>query len=412
MEIQINPKHCGGTVFAAQPARLHLGGQNAEGVDTLQFRLPAAWAGCTVLLYLRRSDGTQLAPIALDDHGSVTVDRRLTGCVSGQWMLAAADGSGYTAYTRPGSYDVYATLPIDGGVEDLPPSQYEQFVARVLESAGTAARAAQNAAASESSAAASAAQAQAAAGKAVAGGTQAADGAARAEAAAARAEAIVPEDGTVRSVNGKGGVVVLSAQDVGALPCPAQPVDGELLRILHTDPDTGRLTLSTSPLPDLSGYVQSDTVPSAQTAGAVKVNAAYGVTVRADGTLCIVPATEAQLDTLTDTTCPLVPARLPYGVRKTLTRTDAGWTAAEQTQALHTLGADTAFYSKTEADERFGTAYTLPAATDSALGGVKVGTGLRVAADGTLSAAIDAGTADLTAGSSALDSGALYLVYE
>ena len=411
MEIQITQKSCGGTVFAAQPARLHLGAQNAEGVDTLQFELPDAWADCTVLFYLRRSDGIQLAPIPLE-NSCVTVDRRLTGCTSGQWMLAAATGSGYTAYTRPGSYDVYATLPIDGGVEELSPSQYEQFVARVLESASTAARAAQNAAASESNAAASAALAQAAAGKASASGTQAVDCAARAEAAAARAETLAPEDGTVRSVNGKGGVVVLSAQDVGALPRPAQPVDGELLRILHTDPDTGQLTLSTSPMPDLNGYVRSSTIPSAEAAGAVKADSAYGVSVRADGTLCTVPATEAQLDALTDAHCPLVPARLPYGVRKALTSADASWTEAEQTRALHLLGADTAFYSKAEADALFGAGYTLPAATASTLGGVKVGSNLSISPDGTLTANLSAGTADLTAGSSPLASGAVYLVYE
>lgn len=88
-------------------------------------------------LYLRRSDGVQLAAIPLDADDSVTVDRRLTGSVRGQWMLAAIGSGSYTAYTRPGSYDVYATLPTDGGSEELPPSVYEQFVARVLGKAHT-----------------------------------------------------------------------------------------------------------------------------------------------------------------------------------------------------------------------------------------------------------------------------------
>jgi hypothetical protein len=78
-------------------------------------------------------------------------------------MLAAIDASGYAAYTRPGSYDTYAILPTDGGAEELPPSQYEQFVARVLESASTASTAAQRAAASAASTASNAAQAQTAA---------------------------------------------------------------------------------------------------------------------------------------------------------------------------------------------------------------------------------------------------------
>ena len=57
MEIEILKQQCGGTEFVPQPHRLHLGAQNAEGVDRLQFILPAAWAGCTMALYLRRSDG-------------------------------------------------------------------------------------------------------------------------------------------------------------------------------------------------------------------------------------------------------------------------------------------------------------------------------------------------------------------
>lgn len=43
------------------------------------------------------------------------------------------------------------------------------------------------------------------------------------------------------------------------------------------------------------------------------------------------------------------------------------------------------FYTKSEADKKFGTPYTLPAATVSTLGGVKVGDYLDIAADGTLS---------------------------
>ena len=61
MEIEILEQQCGGTEFVPRPHRLHLGAQNAEGVDRLQFILPAAWAGCTLALYLRRSDGVQLA---------------------------------------------------------------------------------------------------------------------------------------------------------------------------------------------------------------------------------------------------------------------------------------------------------------------------------------------------------------
>lgn len=66
MKIQIIHRACGGTEFLPQPSRLHLGAQNAEGVDRLQFQLPKSWADCAIALYLRRSDGTQLAPVPLD----------------------------------------------------------------------------------------------------------------------------------------------------------------------------------------------------------------------------------------------------------------------------------------------------------------------------------------------------------
>ena len=50
------------------------------------------------------------------------------------------------------------------------------------------------------------------------------------------------------------------------------------------------------------------------------------------------------------------------------------------------LGADlTAYYTRLEADAKFGTPYTLPPATADQLGGVKVGDYLDIAADGTLS---------------------------
>ena len=111
MKIQIIHRACGGTEFLPQPSRLHLGAQNAEGVDRLQFQLPESWADCAIALYLRRSDGTQLAPVPLDGDACVTVDRRLTGCTGGQWMLAAVSGSGYTAVKNlPDHFILFHTL--------------------------------------------------------------------------------------------------------------------------------------------------------------------------------------------------------------------------------------------------------------------------------------------------------------
>lgn len=350
MEIEILEQQCGGTEFVPRPHRLHLGAQNAEGVDRLQFILPAAWAGCTLALYLRRSDGVQLAAIPLDADDSVTVDRRLTGSVRGQWMLAAIGSGGYTAYTRPGSYDVYATLPTDGGSEELPPSVYEQFVARVLESAHAAAESARRAENGAADTAMQAALAQKTADKILADRTDAEASAKRAEAAALRAESYAPTGGQVLSVNSKGGAVQLNAQDVGAVPSPAQPLPGEVVRILSVDAATGAVQTDTTPLPDLRPYVRSETVPTAATPGAVRADGQYGVAVRADATLTTVPATAAQ----------------------------------EKAAALLQLGADDRFYSKAEADRKFGMGCTLPCATAAVLGGVKVGRGLTVSADGTL----------------------------
>ena len=214
MQIKITSRTLGGTEFTAQPARLHLGAQNAEGVDRLVFQLPAEWAGCSITLHIRHSDGTLAAPLVLDAAHSAPVGRSFTGWPAGQWMLAATDGSGYTAYTRPGRYDVYEI------------------------------QAAQNSAASEASAARQAQAAADAAERAALNGSRAATSASRAESAALRAESFAPEDGTLLSVNGKGGAVVLDAQDVGALPAPVAPQAGALLRVLSIRSD-GSLVVDT-----------------------------------------------------------------------------------------------------------------------------------------------------------------------
>ena len=386
MQINITARDFGGTEFLAQPHRLHLGAQKAEGVDQLEFSLPEQWNGCVVTLHIRHADGTLAEPLALDEAGCVGVGRSFTGWASGEWMLAAANGNGYTAYTRPGSYDCYAILPIDDDAEELPPSLYEQFVARVLESARAAAESARRAENGAADTAVQAALAQKAADKILADRTDADACAKRAEAAALRAESYAPADGRVLSVNGKGGAVRLTAQDVAAVPRPAQPLPGAVVRILSVNSATGAVQTDTTPLPDLRPYVRSETVPTAKTSGAVRADGQYGVAVRADATLTTVPATAAQLDRMTEAYAPLTPALLPYGVKKALTSAAgaAGWSAQEKAAALLQLGADDRFYSKAEADRKFGTAYTLPCATAAVLGGVKAGRGVTVGADGTL----------------------------
>ena len=182
MKIQITALGRGGcTDFVAQPHRLHLGGQGAEGVDALDFELPEAWAGKNVALYIQHQDGTRLAPVLLSAAGSVPVDRRFTGAEEGRWMLAATDSQGYAAYTQPGSYDVYPTLSLEG--EETEPSQslYEQFIAQVMDSARLAQAAADDAAQAGADAAAAVGQAQVAAQTAGTKSEAAAASAARAE---------------------------------------------------------------------------------------------------------------------------------------------------------------------------------------------------------------------------------------
>ena len=147
MHIEIAARQLSGcTDFLPRPARLHLGSQNAEGVDVLAFALPPDWAGKSVSLHVERADGAPQTALLLDGQGQVAVDRRLTAARAGRWMLTATDGAGYTAYSQPGCFDTGEILA-EGEVGEPPsPSLYEQFVAQVLDSAGDAASSAQAAA--------------------------------------------------------------------------------------------------------------------------------------------------------------------------------------------------------------------------------------------------------------------------
>lgn len=253
MQINITARDFGGTEFLAQPHRLHLGAQKAEGVDRLEFSLPEQWKGCVVTLHIRHADGTLAEPLALDETGCVSVGRSFTGWASGEWMLAAANGEGYTAYTRPGQYDVHGILPTEGAGEELTPSVYEQFIARVMASANAAAEAAKRAASGEANARQSASEAASSAQQTAASATLAAGYAEQAEAAADRAAAYAPSEGAVLSVNGKGGTVRLNALDVWALPRPVSPKVGQLVRVVKVDASTGALTADTISTDSLSG---------------------------------------------------------------------------------------------------------------------------------------------------------------
>lgn len=82
----------------------------------------------------------------------------------------------------------------------------------------------------------------------------------RAEAAAQRAESLAPTEGLVNSVNGKGGVVVLDAYDVGALPSPATTAGvqaGMLLAVKEVTSDGKIITEAVEP-PNDAGYIEME----------------------------------------------------------------------------------------------------------------------------------------------------------
>ena len=353
MRVKILKRSFAGAEFAPDVRVLKVGGQSSAGVEKLEFELPAEWQGLSVTLHVQWLDGTLPAPVLLDDEDSVAVDKTLTASPGGQWMLLALGADGYRALTKPTKYECYSTLNTDGDVE-ISPTQYETFVARVLEYSNTAQQAAASAKTNAETAATAATravnakgQAETAARTATAGAENSENSAARAEAAAARAEAAAPETGKVVSVNGKGGVVHLTAEDVGAMPASGAAVvqsirlEGRTLTVTMADgSEKSFTTQDTTSLPAMTGVLGTEhggtgkeTPLTAEDVGAVE--AGSGVYLK---------ALTVQGNTMTVTT----------------------GDGSTETVML--------------AQE-----YVLPAATADALGGVKVGDYLDVDEDGTLS---------------------------
>ena len=224
MRVKIIRKNFGGVEFGPEMRVLHLGGQSSANVERLEFELPQEWDGCAVTLHIQRQDGTLPTPILLDEEHSAAVGKEFTASPCGSWMLLALGEDGYRALTRPARYDCYETLNTDGDAE-ISPTQYELFVARVLgyaTGAQESAKEARNAAAAAKRDANTAATAGANAARAAKMAQEAAGSAQsdaeRAQRAADRAENFAPpEDGAVVSVNGMGGVVTLTAEDLGAV---------------------------------------------------------------------------------------------------------------------------------------------------------------------------------------------------
>ena len=181
MQVRIVEKRFGGVEFAPEMKVLHLGGQSSANVERLEFTLPESWQGKSVTLHIQRQDGTLPTPILLDEEDSCAVGKDFTASRSGVWMLMALGEDGFRALTRPAKYDCYETLATDGDAE-ISPTQYEAFVAQVLDYSN----AAQNSAQEARNAAAAAKQD---ANKAEAARTEATTAASEAGAAQSAAEA-------------------------------------------------------------------------------------------------------------------------------------------------------------------------------------------------------------------------------
>ena len=354
MRVKILKRSFAGAEFAPDVRVLKVGGQSSAGVEKLEFELPAEWQGLSVTLHVQWLDGTLPAPVLLDDEDSVAVDKTLTASPGGQWMLLALGADGYRALTKPTKYECYSTLNTDGDVE-ISPTQYETFVARVLEYSNTAQQAAASAKTNAETAATAATravnakgQAETAARTATAGAENSENSAARAEAAAHRAELAAPETGKVVSVNGKGGAVHLTAEDVGAMPASGAAVvqsirlEGRTLTVTMADgSEKSFTTQDTTSLPAMTGVLGTEhggtgkeTPLTAEDVGAVE--AGSGVYLK---------------------------ALTVQGNTMTVTKGDGSTETVMLAQE-----------------------YVLPAATSTTLGGVKIGDYLDIAPGGTLSA--------------------------
>ena len=121
-------------------------------------------------------------------------------------------------------------------------------------------------------------RAEAAAAEAQDSAADLADAVKRAEEAAQRAESLAPTEGLVNSVNGKGGVVVLDAYDVGALPSPASTAGvqpGMFLTVKEVTAEGKIITEAVEP-PNDAGFVEiAENIPAEQR----KAGVLYGLVV-------------------------------------------------------------------------------------------------------------------------------------
>ena len=349
MLVRILKRTFGGAEYCPEQKVLKLGGEGSTGVETLEFELPEEWDGMTVTVHVQQLDGTLPQPVILGEDRCLAVDRMFTASEKGLWMLRAMDGNGYCAMTRPARYECYETFATDGDAE-ITPSQYEAFVAQVLGAANTAsqkAKEAQSAADRAESAAGAAQDAQtAAAGSAQRAKSEAENArtaAQQAGEAAARAEEYAPKDGTVLSVNGKGGAVHLNAEDVGAMDADR----GDLVQQVALEGRTLTVTFADG---TQQTYTTQDTT---------ELTAMTGVLSTAHG---------------------------GTGLGRALTAADVGAVGKGSGDYLKDVRMHGQSLVLTMGNGKSTTETVLPCATADVLGGVKVGSGLTVDSDGKLSA--------------------------
>ena len=347
MLVRILKRTFGGVEYGPEQKVLKLGGEGSTGVETLEFELPEEWADMAVTVHVQQMDGTLPQPVMLGEDRCLAVDRMFTASEKGLWMLRAMDGNGYCAMTRPARYECYETFATDGD-EQITPSQYETFVAQVLEAANTAGQKAKDAqsaadraedAAGEAQAAQAAAADSAQRAKSEAGNAQTA--AQQADEAAARAEGYAPKDGTVLSVNSKGGAVQLTAKDVGAMDADK----GDLVQRVTLDGRTLTIAFADG---TQQTYTTQDTTELTAMTGVL--SAAHGGT----------------------------------GLSRALTAEDVSAVKKGSGDYLKGVRVQGQSLVLTMGDGKSTAETVLPCATAAVLGGVKAGRGLTVGADGTL----------------------------
>lgn len=177
--------------------------------------------------------------------------------------------------------------------------------------------------------------------------------------------------GAVESVNGQTGVVVLDAEDVGALP------DTTVIPV--TDVQINSISI-------LSGGVANIPIADNNTLGLVIVK--NGLQITNQGNLNTQPANEAQLIAQSHNYNPVVPAKLSIAIREGLGNNSLTWSDAYKVSACKTIGtiSGVQINGTDLAPDTTTNKVNIPIAANGVLGVVKpVGNGIIVDGNGSIS---------------------------